>query len=424
MKPLRTSEKGQALILIVFGFIGMLSLTALAIDGGNIFADRRQAQNAADAAAKASALAWVSGQDFQVKGASLITANHYTASNSTSSITSVDNNTGCASTSTGKVFTVTIVSTVNMWFAPVLGINQTTNQVSAQSRACKGTATQPYFPTNAVMSLKTGTCNGAATASLLMNGSANLQIWGGGMSSNSSDPDCTLFQGGQTQIKMAEIGTSCGNISTVAASGTFNGITFPNGCGSIVKNAAQVSIPPDNAISCPGTPASPGQSGTYTGTFPGSITSLSPGMYCIDGTFKLNNNQKLSGTGVTIVLLNQTDASWNGGSEMKLTAATNTNSSANQVATAAGAIPGLLIYAANSNHSSIDLNGNGNVSLSGTVLATGADCFFAGSGQIQKAKLQFICDTWRMNGSGQGELIYDPSVLYIPPNGSTIQLIQ
>ncbi len=424
MKPIRASEKGQALVLIIFGFIGMLSLVALAIDGGNIFADRRQAQNAADASAKAAALAWVSGQDFQVKGASLITKNHYTASNSTSGITALDNNTGCAVTSTGKEFTVVIASNVKMWFAPILGINQITNHVSAVSRACKGTATQPYFPTNAVMSLKTGTCNGSSTASLLMNGSANLQIWGGGLSSNSSDPACTLFQGGQTQIKMAEIGTACGNISTVASSGTFNGITFPNGCGSIITNTAQVSIPPDIAISCPGTPASPGKPGTYTGTFPGSITNLDPGMYCIDGDFKLNNNQKLAGTGVTIVLLNQTGANWNGGSEMQLSAATNANSAADQAAVAAGAIPGLLIYAANGNHSSIDLNGNGNALLAGTVLATGADCYFAGSGQIQKAKLQFICDTWRMNGSGQGELIYDPSVLYIPPNTSTIQLIQ
>ncbi len=51
------SEKGQALILIVFGMVALIGFTALAVDGGRVFSDRRNAQNAADTAALAAALA-------------------------------------------------------------------------------------------------------------------------------------------------------------------------------------------------------------------------------------------------------------------------------------------------------------------------------------------------------------------------------
>ncbi|WP_376791855.1 pilus assembly protein TadG-related protein [Thermoflexus sp.] len=43
--------RGQALVLLALAFAGMLALLALAIDGGNAYAQRRRAQNAADAAA-------------------------------------------------------------------------------------------------------------------------------------------------------------------------------------------------------------------------------------------------------------------------------------------------------------------------------------------------------------------------------------
>jgi hypothetical protein len=53
MTELRRSERGQALILMAFVFIGLLAMVGLAIDGGSVFLDRRRMQNAADAAALA-----------------------------------------------------------------------------------------------------------------------------------------------------------------------------------------------------------------------------------------------------------------------------------------------------------------------------------------------------------------------------------
>ncbi len=57
MKAKRTRETGQALVLIVLAVVGMVGFAALAIDGGMVYAERRRAQNAADAAVYAAALA-------------------------------------------------------------------------------------------------------------------------------------------------------------------------------------------------------------------------------------------------------------------------------------------------------------------------------------------------------------------------------
>src|SRR5688500_14659386 len=51
------SERGQVLILLALAAIGLFAITGLALDGSAKFSDRRHAQNAADTAAVAGALA-------------------------------------------------------------------------------------------------------------------------------------------------------------------------------------------------------------------------------------------------------------------------------------------------------------------------------------------------------------------------------
>jgi Rieske Fe-S protein len=61
MKNKRFSESGQAIILIILGIVGILAFTALAIDGGRLYLERRNVQNAADNSALASVLALCTG---------------------------------------------------------------------------------------------------------------------------------------------------------------------------------------------------------------------------------------------------------------------------------------------------------------------------------------------------------------------------
>src|SRR5215510_5724948 len=58
----KKSEKGQALVLIALAAVGLFGFAALSIDGGMVFSDKRHAQNAADTAALAAALARVRAQ--------------------------------------------------------------------------------------------------------------------------------------------------------------------------------------------------------------------------------------------------------------------------------------------------------------------------------------------------------------------------
>jgi uncharacterized membrane protein len=57
-------EKAQSMLLIAVAMLALLGLTAIAIDGGNVYRDRRQAQNAADNAALAAAAAITQNQDW------------------------------------------------------------------------------------------------------------------------------------------------------------------------------------------------------------------------------------------------------------------------------------------------------------------------------------------------------------------------
>jgi hypothetical protein len=50
MKHNRKTESGQAAVILAIAFVGLLAFSALAIDGGNAYLTRRNAQNAADAA--------------------------------------------------------------------------------------------------------------------------------------------------------------------------------------------------------------------------------------------------------------------------------------------------------------------------------------------------------------------------------------
>lgn len=54
MKELQR-EEGQSVVIIALGLVALLAFMALAVDGGNVYAQRRQVQNAVDAAASAGA---------------------------------------------------------------------------------------------------------------------------------------------------------------------------------------------------------------------------------------------------------------------------------------------------------------------------------------------------------------------------------
>ncbi|MBT3336614.1 MAG: Tad domain-containing protein [Anaerolineae bacterium] len=403
------AERGQAIVLIALAIVGLVGFTALSIDGGLVFSDRRQAQNAVDTAAMAAALAKIRGNDFSSTALALTVANGYD-NNGTSNIVAITT----ASTPTGECpdtgtdITVTITSNIDTVFAPVVGREQMTNIVSATSRACDvhTVGGSPLYNGSSVFATKSGTCNGANGSSILVSGSSHVQIWGGNMGSASTDGSCLRFQGGEAQLKKEESGTACADVITAASSGgTFTNLKGEDGCGNVNYGQTFDAPPADLGITCTGTATKTGSSmspGNYTGTFPPSgVETLSSGTYCINGDFQMNGGDKLTATGVTIVM-NTGRIQWNGNMEMDISAPTS------------GPYAGLVVYAPPSNTSQMTINGNGNVDMSGTFLAQNAPCDYVGSGQLQKQYMQFVCYTWQMNGNAQAEIMWDASKLYSP----------
>lgn len=401
----RISEKGQAIVLIVFGIVALIGLTALSIDGGNAYSDRRNAQNAADTSALAAALAKINNNNYTNAALGRAASNGYNNNGTSNTVQVYNPPTSGPYAGNSEYFQVVITSNVKTYFAPVIGIPTVTNRVEAVARAQPGVS-GPYYNGNAIVGLKPTGCD-----AVKFSGNAQLQIWGAGIFSNSNST-CGLDIQGSTNIKTYNAG-----IGTVAAGYTKNGNPTIDTTGyGINGNQGQQPYPPPSLPNptCTGTATKTGNmmtAGTYTGTFPPSgVTALQSGVYCINGSFKLNAKDKLTGANVVIVMQSG-DIDWNGSSEVNLSAP------------ATGDFAGLLIYAPLSNSNTMQINGNSNSTLIGTILMTGAAIVVNGNNsQLQKANSQLIGYTVELSGTSDTQIEMNPTSQYQFNQAPQIQL--
>ena len=73
----KKSESGQALIIIVFSILGLMGMSALAIDGGNAYVDRRRAETAASAAALSASITRIEGGNWRAAALAAAKTNGY-----------------------------------------------------------------------------------------------------------------------------------------------------------------------------------------------------------------------------------------------------------------------------------------------------------------------------------------------------------
>ncbi len=357
----RFAQRGQVLVIFVFAVIGLVAMTGLAIDGGNIFADRRQAQNAADTASLAAALEKITQQKGGAANCTDLTtpspcgalvenvAMDMAAKNGYPSdvvhstvevhIPPID---GTYSDCTETTFNcqdyveVIINTNVNTWFARVLGVAQLHNRVEAVALAKYAASFTPY----AGMSLvELGRGKGSCPSDFNVGGSGLITLNGGGIYVNSSNPACAYKQ------------TSC-NVQLVLNGGAnvqVYGGWDTNNCVSptISKAPTQMPWPPDPLID--GEPAECATAGTFSSV--GGVTTyqpgnyygynsfpvnnqtsvLSPGVYCVNG--KIQGTKDISGTGVFLYIRPGTNTSVDiSGGTVSLTAPTS------------GQYAGFLIY--------------------------------------------------------------------------------
>lgn len=469
MRKNQKSQKGQALILVAVGMIGLIGFTALAIDGGNVFSERRRSQNAADTAALAGALEKVN--DTLITGVFVNDGNgnsEYWYEASENLVTENMANTSGVTYTTeipthtfnGVVYPypdtdckgnqgpyyhnrdyvqVKIHITVETYFAKVIGISTMQSCVEAIARANPPHISE-FMQGNSISALAPHECQ-----SMFYNGTAQTELIGGGIFVNSDNSSCSnngsffcqSASGLLTAPNLTNVGWNqfnCSvNIPTISQYQTQlamaypPGITFPEPAKDCGERGTNPLIVNGNRIG-PG----PGmEAGNWEGAFPpNGVTYLEQGLYCIYGDFVLRKQDSLYGNNVTIAMMTG-KISWTGSSP--------SDSTPNSVELYAPTAPtactidptqppchyaynGLLIYLPMTNSNTVTINGNSHWRLAGTILAPASLVTISGTENGFSLSTQIIAYMVKLTGTSTINFTYNDAYTWNAQYSGTVQL--
>ncbi len=430
-------ESGQVLILIAVAFIVLLGFTALAIDGGMIYSDRRQAQNAADAAALAGALQKAEGQldtTAIAKAEEVLAVNHYDPAQA-----SIVVSTG--SDSDGSYFQVQVdlSSITKMFFAHLFGFNEVENKVNAVAKT-RGSFGGPEGAAIIAM----GDCtipvkDGGVKHLITLNGGGaedkggGLVVLNGDIFLNSPGPDVCPIELTSAPKSIGVLAVNGNIISVGSYDYPWEPMIDPspitqhdaNGGLRIGDPLEGLDEPVCNSNGSVDSPNvyNPGNYGEgYSLDFPtdGDIT-LKPGIYCIYGDSKnpkdisMASGSSISGDGVVLYLANL-GAKFSGQALVHLTAPTDTNceGTAGDPSNICD-YNGMVIFSARGNTAEIEFSGNGHTEVWGTVYALDGSVRADGGGSEQDewvVRGQVITKNLVGNGSGTFSVLYDDEWIY------------
>jgi hypothetical protein len=267
------------------------------------------------------------------------------------------------------------------------------------------------FAGNAVVGLAPHDCK-----AIMYQGNADTEIIGSGIFVNSDCDDAAFFNHSSAAQLTAPCLQSVGGIEYNSSA-----INIPAACMN--TGASSYNYPPDNIVFpnvvCPSGQSQSGNTlgpGTYSGQFPpNGVEHLSGGIYCVNGDFRVNGGDTLTGNEVLIVMQSG-DISFNGGATIQLTGIPGPQSETNQLG-------GLLFYMPLSNSGTITINGNSESSFEGTILAPAADISIDGTGSGGLWG-QIIGYTVDLAGTSDTTIIYNDAQNWDAPVPPQIELIQ
>lgn len=240
--------------------------------------------------------------------------------------------------------------------------------------------------------------NASASGAAHFQGSASLNLNGCSVMANSTSSSAVSVQGA------ASLTTQC-----VISSG---GVSLTNRvtqtCGSAVTNASPAADPfasvpePTDASACKtvtGTSLTPGN--YCSGFTVGNDITLAPGVYIISGAFKLNGNNSLTGTGVTLFFKAGSSISMNGNSTINISAPTT------------GPYAGMVMMGERSAAISAKINGNNSSHITGNIYFKSGDIDYQGSYSGVGGCTQLVADT--VNWTGNAGFSVDCSAYGMSP---------
>jgi Flp pilus assembly protein TadG len=404
-------QRGQTLALLALAVIGLVGFAAVAVDGGQIYADRRRAQSAADNAAMTAALARLSGQDWEAAGLAQAAVNGFDPA-SDPMVLDVEVFSPPAiepfasDAYRDQYIQVTIIAQVRTVFAHLVFGGPIRNTVTAIAR---GRPRDNPAGEHALFGTSTDECR-----TIWFSGSGEIDIHGGHVFSNSDgteeDPACESgYRGGSAMVHIYDKDF---RMAGYYYDGGVGG-SMALGTGHIVEGVQQEELFTFPPLPCPGTPVakkqvlnkdatlSPGNYSDITVNAGANVT-MQPGLYCVDGNFTINGGS-VTGHDIIIKMVSGSFSA-SGNAVVDMTAPTT------------GSFRGLLFYATSA-VPSISLNGDIGSGYIGTVYAPYSACTINGSAGVElNLSSQVICRTIRINGDGIVNLEYDRSNAFqLPP---------
>jgi hypothetical protein len=420
MKHRKPSESGQAIVLLAISIVVLLGFTALAVDGGMVFSDRRHAQNAADAAALAGALQKSNGQsDAVVIQAAERSAesNGYTTDQMSVAISPFTDFSGSYT-----LVTVEITKETPTSFAHILYRGPFRNHVMAIARS---RVSQPVFPGQAVVAM--GNCVGSSLVLVESNGGGNsggVRTFEGGIFLNAPESGtCCALEPPQVGYGISvdpDFGiTSVGSCDYAGVGNIFPAPPIE----TRVNGGARVDDPLASLPEPVCTQAGRIEGGQYQpGNYGGANMALSngtlaPGIYCIEGDVTPSGQQVIQGDGVTLYFKNG-GMSFTGNAYIDISAPTIDNCHGTTGdPTASCTYKGIAIFSARNNSSVITIRGNGDNACLGMVYALSGTLNTSGGGSTPEESViigQVIVKNVTNNGGGDVSVTYNPSMTYWP----------
>lgn len=432
------SQKGQALIMIAFGIVALIGFTALAVDGGRVFSDRRHAQNAADTSVLAAALGHMQGENYETKGLERADSNGYANDADSTVVVQFCNASGVTceglppAADPSQYIQVVITSDVPMTFARVLGRNLVTNKVEAIAKVVVP-KTSSWFDGKAMVSTMSGCGGGGTPNPFTVGGNGTTIVNNSGIFVNSScNP--AFFDNGNSNLVTTDTGICV--VGGIQAG--VNGVTPPptGGCGTQVNINDFEQPDPSSYCSTAGTivnkggyyEATPGYfnrtgNKTFPDVSPAGTLRLTKGVYCLENGLSLNaswvitsdingNNQHDSDEGV-LFYVPDGDVTFNGGSTMDVHALSSGYP---------GNLLNYLFVVPLSNDANVTITGNNGSEFVGTIYAPASSCTINGSGNTFSLDAQVICSDNTITGGGTIDITFNAANNAIAKTKPTIEL--
>ena len=461
MKPKQfSSENGQVLVILVMVMVGLLAFTALAIDGGLIWADRRGSQNAGDAAVLAGGFRIANTlEDYQkgyninylnwdcaaiapvmeigeLEAAQQAAANGYPITTTAKLVTTIYTN--CENGEDFGLYvdkyvdtTAEFTSQVDTSFLHFAYGGVVKNTIQAISRV------RPRMPLAfgfAIYAFGDGCGTGANPGGIFFNGGGgggSVYVDGNGVLSN------TCLQGnGSVDIIVCEDPIDpdnpvCNNYADIGYGSSYG----CSGAGCSISPWPPTEQPeplPSWALlfsepkcddAFPGTSyvSGPTNGGTiYPGKYSGITVNgndalvMMPGLYCFNGSFNATGGS-ITADGVTIYM-EDGNISIGGNVDPAVFSAPT------YVVDPEDGVKGMLIYMAESNDGSISLAGNSNSTYTGVIFAANPDSTVDISGTADAVfNTQLIAGAVTVGGNAHITVNFNEGLVYHLPARLTLE---